>query len=64
MIQLEETSPKESMSITFRAKEGIITSNPTDLAVTAEGLANPDASENYDDITTALEKKYCGRAQI
>ncbi len=50
------SSPKESMSITFRAKEGIITSNPTDLAVTAEGLANPDASENYDDITTALEK--------
>ena len=50
------TNPKESMSITFRAKEGIITSNPTDLAVTAEGLANPDASENYDDITTALEK--------
>ena len=50
------TSPKESMRITFRAKEGIMTSNPTDLAVTAEGLANPDASENYDDITTALEK--------
>lgn len=50
------SSPKESMSITFRAKEGIITSNPTDLAVTAEGLSNPDASESYDDITTALEK--------
>lgn len=50
------TSPKESMSITFKAKEGIITSNPTDLAVTAEGLSNPDASESYDDITTALEK--------
>ena len=50
------TSPRESMSITFRAKEGIITSNPTDLAVTAEGLSNPDASESYDDITTALEK--------
>lgn len=50
------TNPKESMSITFRAKEGIMTSNPTDLAVTAEGLANPDASENYDDITIALEK--------
>ena len=29
------TNPKESMSITFKAKEGIITSNPTDLAVTA-----------------------------
>ena len=50
------TNPKESMSITFRAKEGIMTSNPTDLAVTAEGLANPDASENYDDISVALEK--------
>ena len=48
------TSPRESMSITFRAKEGIITSNPTDLAVTAEGLSNSDASESYDDITTAL----------
>ncbi len=50
------TNPKESMSITFRAKEGITTSNPTDLAVTAEGLSNPDATESYDDITTALEK--------
>ena len=50
------SSPKESMHITFKAKEGIMTSNPTDLAVTAEGLANPDASENYDDITIALEK--------
>ena len=50
------SNPKESMKITFKAKEGILTSNPTDLAVTAEGLANPDASENYDDITIALEK--------
>ena len=50
------TSPRESMNITFKAKEGIITSNPTDLAVTAEGLSNPDASESYDDITIALEK--------
>lgn len=50
------TNPKNSMRITFKAKEGIITSNPTDLAVTAEGLSNPDASESYDDITTALEK--------
>ena len=50
------TNPKESMNITFKAKEGIITSNPTDLAVTAEGLSNPDASESYDDIAIALEK--------
>ena len=40
------SSPKESMHITFKAKEGIMTSNPTDLAVTAEGLSNPDASES------------------
>ena len=50
------SNPKESMSITFKAKEGIITSNPTDLAVTAEGLSNPDASESYDDIVVPLEK--------
>ncbi len=50
------TNPKESMSITFKAKKGITTSNPTDLSVTAEGLANADASENYDDINVALVK--------
>ena len=50
------TNPKDKMTITFKAKEGITTSNPTDLAVTAEGLSNPDASENYDDISVALEK--------
>ena len=50
------TSPRESMTITFKAKEGIITSNPTDLSITAEGLSNPDASESYDDIVVPLEK--------
>lgn len=50
------SNPKDDMTITFKAKEGIITSNPTDLAVTAEGLSNPDASEEYDDIVVPLEK--------
>ena len=50
------TNPRESMSIIFKAKEGITTSNPTELTVTAEGLANADASETYDDITTPLVK--------
>ena len=50
------TSPRESMSVTFKAKEGITTSNPTELTVTAEGLSNSDASETYDDITTPLVK--------
>lgn len=50
------TNPKESMTITFKAKKGITTSNPTDLSVTAEGLSNADASESYDDISIALVK--------
>ena len=50
------TNPRNSMSITFRAKAGITTSNPTDFAITAEGLANPDASVTYDDITTPIIK--------
>ena len=50
------TNPRESMSIIFKAKEGITTSNPTELTATAEGLANADASETYDDITTPLVK--------
>lgn len=48
--------PRTSMSITFKAKEGIITSNPTDLSVTIEGMGNPDASVSYDDITTPIIK--------
>jgi len=50
------TSPRTNMSVTFKAKEGITTSNPTDLSITAEGLANADASVNYDDITTPIIK--------
>ena len=50
------SAPRNSMSVTFRAKTGIITSNPTDLSITAEGLANPDASVSYDDITTPITK--------
>lgn len=50
------TSPRTFMKVTFKAKEGIITSNPTDLSVTAEGLANSDASEQYDDIGIPIVK--------
>lgn len=50
------TAPRENMSVTFKAKEGITTSNPTEFSITAEGLANNDASVNYDDITTPIEK--------
>lgn len=47
---------RENMSITFKAKEGITTSNPTELTVTGEGLANKDATITYDDILTPIVK--------
>lgn len=50
------SSPRNNMSVTFKAKDGITTSNPTDFSITAEGLANPDASASYDDITTPIIK--------
>ena len=50
------SNPKESMNVTFKAKEWIETSNPTDFSITAEGLSNPDASESYDDITVPIKK--------
>ena len=50
------TNPRTDMSVTFRAKEELITTNPTDFSVTAEGLANSDASQSYDDITNPIKK--------
>lgn len=48
-------SPRTSMSVTFKAKEDILTSNPTNLSVTLEGMANPDASISYDDTTPIIK---------
>jgi len=50
------SNPRSNMSITFKAKENITTSNPTEFLVTASGLANADASVTYDDITTPITK--------
>jgi len=50
------TNPRQNMSVVFKAKEGITTSNPTELTVTGEGLANADGSVTYDDITTPIVK--------
>ena len=50
------TNPRNSMNITFKAKDDITTSNPTEFNITAEGLANSDASVTYDDITTPITK--------
>lgn len=50
------SNPRNSMSVTFKAKSDIVTSNPTEFTVTADGLANADASVTFDDITTPIVK--------
>ncbi len=50
------SNPRNNMSVVFKAKADITTSNPTEFTVTAEGLANPDASVQFDDITTPIVK--------
>ena len=47
---------RSEMSIVFKAKENITTSNPTEFSITAEGLANGDGSVTYDDITVPIVK--------
>ena len=50
------TNPRTNATITFRAKEGLNASNPTDFSITLEGMANSDASERYDNIDIAIIK--------
>ena len=50
------TNPRTNMSVTFKAKTDITTSNPTEFTITGEGLSNADASITYDDITTPIVK--------
>ena len=50
------TNPRTDMKVIFKAKEGITTSNPTEFTVTAEGMANADASVTYDDILVPIVK--------
>lgn len=50
------SNPRANMSVTFKAKQDITTSNPTEFMITAEGLANADASVTYDDITSPIVK--------
>lgn len=50
------TAPRTDMSVTFKAKSELTTSNPTQFLITAEGLANSDASITFDDITMPITK--------
>lgn len=49
-------NPRSNMSVTFKAKDDITTSNPTEFTVTLEGMANNNASITFDDITTPIVK--------
>lgn len=51
------TNPNSSMTITFRAKSDIETTTTGKFSITSEGMANNDASQEYDDITTPIEKE-------
>lgn len=50
-----DSAPRNSASITFKAKEDIITTNPTDLSITLTGLGTPDA-DPIDEITVPIVK--------
>ena len=52
------TNPRQNMSVTFRAKGDITTSNPTEFTVTATGMAKIDGgtTTTFDDITTPIIK--------
>ena len=50
------SNPRENMSVTFRAKEELTSTNPTEFSITADGLANNDGSQLYDDITMPIKK--------
>lgn len=49
-------TPRENMSIIFRAKEDITSSNPTEFTVVSEKLSTADGSTVYDNITTPMVK--------
>lgn len=45
-----------SLSVTFRAKSSLTTTNPTNFVVTSDNMKNADGSVTYDPITTGFTK--------
>lgn len=45
-----------SVSVTFRAKSSLTTTNPTNFVVTSDNMKNADGSMTYDPITTGFTK--------
>ena len=50
------SNPRTNAIITFKAKEDLTGTNPTDFSITLEGMSNSDATERYDDITIPIIK--------
>ncbi len=48
----ESTTTKDDTKITFKAKEGLKTSNPTDFTVTGSNLKSENGTTTYDDISS------------
>lgn len=47
---------RSSVSVTFRAKSSLTTTNPTNFVVTSDNMKNADGSVTYDPITTGFTK--------
>ncbi len=56
VVFYDKTNSRKNMSIIFKAKDNIMSSNPTELTVVGRGLTNKDDSISYDDITTPIVK--------
>ncbi len=52
----DATNARQNMSIIFKAKSGLETSNPTELTVVGTNLKKSGSTENFDDITTPMVK--------
>lgn len=50
------SSPRSTVSVTFKANAEITSTNPTNISVTAEGLTGPDSHTGYDPITQKMTK--------
>lgn len=50
------TNTRTTMNVTFKAKDDITTSNPTEFTITAEGLSGSTPTDTFDDITTPIVK--------
>ncbi len=56
VVFYDAITPRTTMQVTFKAKDNITTSNPTEFTLTAEGMASKDAQITYENITIPIIK--------